>query len=171
MSSHTTDLSTRPPTGTDALGSPPVVPIDHSQLLRRGVAIVGLLGIALVHVIDATAKFHETQYLGWLYVGLIVGSVGAAAALVERDHRSAWVAAAGLSGLAFAGYALSRTTGLPAAHDDVGNWFEPLGLATLFLEASVLLVSIRELTAGRSGSFDTGTRYDVARSSVPRASR
>lgn len=126
---------------------PPTRPVrgDHSQLLRRGTAIMGLLAIAFVHVVDATAKFHETAYLGWAYVALIVGCLGAAVALIERDDRRAWLVAATLSGLAFAAFSISRTTGLPAANGDIGNWFEPLGLATLFAETVVLFVSARAL--------------------------
>ena len=78
---------------------------------------------------------------------------------VRYDGGEAWTfretlehasrAAAGLSAIAFAGYALSRTTGLPSAKDDIGNWFEPLGLATLFAEAVVFVVSARALTTQR----------------------
>ena len=38
------------------------------------------------------------------------------------------------------GYVLSRTTGLPDAKDDIGNWTEPLGLASLFVEGGVVAV-------------------------------
>jgi hypothetical protein len=37
--------------------------------------------------------------------------------------------------------AASRTTGLPAATGDIGNWSEPLGMASLFVEGSVALLS------------------------------
>jgi hypothetical protein len=123
-------------------------PLEESaQLLRRGVAVVGLAGIALVHVVDATGKFHETPYLGWAYVVLIVGCLAAGGMLIERDDRRAWIAAAGLSAAAFVAYALSRTTGLPSAKDDIGNWFETLGLATLFTEVLVLALALRAITA------------------------
>jgi len=34
----------------------------------------------------------------------------------------------------------SRTVGLPAATGDIGNWLEPVGLASLFVEATVVLL-------------------------------
>ncbi len=40
------------------------------------------------------------------------------------------------------GYVLSRTTGLPQATGDIGNWTEPLGLASLFVEGGVAAVAI-----------------------------
>jgi hypothetical protein len=126
-------------------GGPPHLEI--SQMLRRGVAVVGLAGIALVHVVDATSKFHETPYLGWAYVALIVSCLAIAGLLIERDDRRTWIAAAAVSCLAFVAYALSRTTGLPSAKGDIGNWFEPLGLATIFAEAIVAAVALRAVTA------------------------
>jgi hypothetical protein len=121
--------------------------LESSQLLRRGVAVIALAGIALVHVVDATGKFHETPYLGWAYVALIVGCVVIAGMLIEHDDRRTWIVVAGISILAFVAYSLSRTTGLPAAKDDIGNWFEPLGLATIFAEATATAVAIRAIAA------------------------
>jgi hypothetical protein len=44
-------------------------------------------------------------------------------------------------GSAIAGYVVSRTTGLPNATGDVGNWGEPLGVASLFVEGTVVALS------------------------------
>jgi hypothetical protein len=56
--------------------------------------------------------------------------------------RAAFLAAAVLAVSALVGYVLSRTTGLPNASGDVGNWTEPLGLASLFIEGSVIAVAL-----------------------------
>jgi len=133
----------------DARGAAPALRLDGSQLLRRGVAVIGLAGIALVHVVDATGKFHETPYLGWGYLALIAGCFAVAGMLLERDDRRAWTGAAALAAIAAVAFILSRTTGLPSAKDDIGNWFEPLGLATLFAEAVVVAVSLRALASLR----------------------
>ncbi|HEX3622535.1 MAG TPA: hypothetical protein VHT97_09485 [Acidimicrobiales bacterium] len=113
----------------------------HHRTITRAVAVLGLLGVALIHLLDLQSKFHETPYLGWAYVGLIVGTLATAAVLIRHDSRRAWVAALVLAGATFLGYALSRTTGLPSATDDIGNWLEPLGLASLFVESCVVLLS------------------------------
>jgi hypothetical protein len=65
-----------------------------------------------------------------------------AEALVRRDDRRAWAASALLSAAVLAGYAVDRTVGLPGATADLGNWLEPLGLASLFVEGVVLAVSV-----------------------------
>jgi hypothetical protein len=46
-----------------------------------------------------------------------------------------------IAGSAALGYVLSRATGLPHANGDIGNWTEPLGLASLFVEGSVVAVA------------------------------
>src|SRR3954447_19146095 len=107
----------------------------------RSVVAVGLAGIALIHLLDSIGKYHETRYVFWLYVALMVGSVVAAAVVLTRGSRFAWSAAGALAAGAIAGYVLSRTTGLPNAKDDIGNWTEPLGLASLFVEGGVAAVA------------------------------
>ena len=108
-------------------------------------AVVGLSSIGLIHLLDIPGKFTDAPYMGWLYVGLIVGSVGVAAVLIERHDRRAWAAAAAVAVAPLVGYVLTRTVGLPEARDDIGNWAEPLGLASLFVEGLVLFVSLGAL--------------------------
>lgn len=130
-------------TSTESTIAPTVAAKDTS--LRRGLAIVGLLGIALIHLIDLPGKIEETPYLGWAFVALIVASLLLAAVLAQRELRSAWLAVGGLAAAVVVGYVLSRTTGLPAADDDIGNWREPLGLASLFVEGVVIVVAATAL--------------------------
>ena len=47
--------------------------------ILRALAVVGLAGIALIHVLNAPSTFDETPYLGWMYIALILGSVALAA--------------------------------------------------------------------------------------------
>jgi len=120
------------------------------DLAMRAAGAVGLAGIALIHLLDSIGKYHETRYVFWLYVALMVGSVVTAAVVLTRGNRLAWSAACGLAVGAIAGYVLSRTTGLPNAKDDIGNWTEPLGLASLFVEGCVVALSVYALGVSRS---------------------
>jgi hypothetical protein len=124
------------------------------RVIARAAAVIGLLGVALIHLLDLQSKFEETPYLGVLYLALIAGSLATAAALVHRDERKAWIAAAVLSGLTIAGYAINRTVGMPSATEDIGNWLEPLGLASLFVESIVCAVSVYALADPRTRAND-----------------
>jgi|SRR5438552_17537575 len=123
--------------------------IEHlaRDFVTRAVGVVGLAGIALIHLLDSISKFSETPYVAWMYVGLMAGSVAVAAALVHSRDRRIWLAAGALAASAIAGYVLSRTVGLPNATGDIGNWTEPLGLASLFVEGAVVAVSAYAFTA------------------------
>jgi hypothetical protein len=111
----------------------------------RIVVVIGLLTIALIHLLDLPGKIEETPYLGVAFIALIIGSLVLAGVLSVEDNRTAWLAAAGLAAAVIVGYAISRTTGMPGAMDDVGNWLEPLGLASLFVEGTVVVFALPAL--------------------------
>jgi hypothetical protein len=121
------------------------------ELLRdaavRATTAVGLAGVAIIHAIDGIDKWSETRYMFWMYMALIAASLVTAGAVLLSRSRLPLMAAAAVAGSAFAGYVLSRTTGLPNATGDVGNWTEPLGLASLIVEGSIVAVVLAAFTA------------------------
>jgi len=116
----------------------------------EALTIVGLIGIAWIHLLDLGSKMAETPYLGAAYIGLIAGCIAAAVLLARRDRRG-FLLAGGLAGATFLGYCLSRTTGLPAATDDIGNWTETLGVCSLIAEGAVVALAAAALS-GRPGA-------------------
>jgi hypothetical protein len=122
----------------------------HAEPVSRALGAAGMMGIGLIHLLDAPGKFSETPYLGWMYVGLIGASLVTAYALVHGSSQRAWVAAAALAASAIVGFTLTRTVGLPQAMGDIGNWSEPLGMASLYIEGAVLALSARALLRARS---------------------
>jgi len=114
----------------------------EASLVARGVGAVGLAAIALIHLLDAPGKLSETPYMFWLYLALIAGCVSGAALLLRGTARLGWLAMIALSLSPLGGFVLDRTTGLPGATGDIGNWTEPLGLASLFVEACVIAVGV-----------------------------
>ena len=113
--------------------------IRHTAL--RGLGFGGLLAIALIHLLDVGSKFHETPYLGVLYVLLMVATVAVSFVLLHSGSSTAWAAGGALAGATLTGYVLSRTTGLPSSTGDIGNWSEPLGLASMFVEGTFIVLS------------------------------
>jgi hypothetical protein len=112
-----------------------------ASTVARSVAAVGLAAIGLIHLLDAPGKYSETPYMFWMYLALIAGCL-LGAVLLRSHARRGWAAALVLSSSPFIGYVLSRTTGLPGAMGDIGNWTEPLGLASLYVEACVFALGL-----------------------------
>jgi hypothetical protein len=109
--------------------------------VTRIIGIVGLVGIALIHTLQAPEAFEETGYLGALFIAAIVASLVLSAVLTRTSDLRAWAASGGLALAIIIGYVLTRTSGLPDASLDVGNWTEPLGLASLVAEGLVVCVT------------------------------
>ena len=113
---------------------------SSGAILPRVLGALLLLGIAVIHYLDLPGKLEETPYLGYLYIALMIGVVLAAGLLFYRP-RAGWTFGGLLALGAFVAYCLSRTTGLPNATDDIGNWGEPLGVASLVVEGVMVLLS------------------------------
>ncbi|GAC1433959.1 MAG: hypothetical protein NVSMB65_08020 [Chloroflexota bacterium] len=134
-----------------------LVTMGDTRGVERSVGAVGLAAIGLIHLLDAPGKWHESPSMFWLYLALIAGCLGGATMLLRRHSRLGWLAAVLLSTMPFAGYVLSRSTGLPGATGDIGNWTEPLGLASLFVEACTCALGVSMLVqAGRPTSGHAG---------------
>ena len=118
--------------------------------MRAGV-IFGLFGVALIHLLDVFSKLDETPYLGGLYIALIVASLAVGMRLIWTCNRRLLVMAAVIAGATFTAFVFSRTTGLPRSSDDIGNWEEPLGLASLFIEFFVVVLSVWAMSVLRPG--------------------
>jgi hypothetical protein len=121
--------------------------IRHTTL--RALGFGGMLGIALIHLLDVIGKIKETPYLGVMYIALMIASVVVAFYLLHTGSTLAWAAAGLLAAATLAGFILSRTTGLPNASDDVGNWTEPLGLASMFVEGAMVILAAYAWNLGR----------------------
>ena len=133
--------------------------------VARAIAVIGLAGVALIHLLDSPGTFDEQAYKGWLYIGLIGGSVATAAALIRSSDSRAWLAAALLPLGALGAFVISRTVGLPGGADDIGNWSEPLGLASLFVEGCLVALSVAVLSVRLPAS---SPRSVLARTAVAR---
>jgi len=125
---------------------------DPGSLLKallRGAGILGVLGIAVIHVLDLPRTLREVAYLPVLYVLLISGCLTACWLLLWEQPRPGWLAAGGLAAATLLAFVASRTIGLPGNPDDIGHWSEPLGVASLFVEGIVVTFSATALALGR----------------------
>ena len=72
-----------------------------------------------------------------------------AAALLFVRPRAGWTLGGTLALLTFVAYCVNRTVGMPGAVDDIGNWGEPLGVASLVVEGAMVLLSAAMLRSRR----------------------
>jgi hypothetical protein len=131
---------------------PDVVPGPISEATARLLAVLGIAGIAVVHILDAAGTYADTRYIFWLYMAIIVGAVPISLALLHWRSPLVWFGPLALALGPFVGYVLSRSVGLPSDSGDIGNWLETLGIASLFIEASVFSLSVTRLVLHRRGA-------------------
>lgn len=149
-------------TPTTTLDEPAVRHIVRDTA-TRAVAAVGLAGIGLIHLLDSIGKYGEVRYMFWMYIALIISSLGVAFAVIHVKSRMVFAAAGLLAASVLAGFIIDRTVGMPNATGDIGNWSEPLGLASLFVEGLVVAVSAYGFALASAGRRIAGRATGTAR--------
>jgi hypothetical protein len=127
------------------LESPATTPNGRAE--RRGIRVLGavlLLAAAVIHVIELQGAETGVLIVGFALSAL--STLAAALLLLSRGPRLGWLVGGGAAGLTFLAYVLSRSVGLPGDHEDIGNWGEPLGIASLVAEGVVVLAAVWALT-------------------------
>lgn len=117
------------------------------------------LAVTVVHILDQGGLvLQDPAYIGSLYLALEAGGVVAAGMLMFQRPASdrsrmtrrlapGWWVALGVAVGPLVGYLSSRSIGLPAYTSDIGNWTEPLGLASLAVEGALLVLTLGVLAA------------------------
>ncbi len=121
-----------------------------SESAARLLGVLGVAGVAFVHILDANSTFQDTRYVFWLYMVLIAGAIPVAGALIYGRSQLAWRASAALALVPLVGYIISRSVGLPGDPGDVGNWLDTLGMVSIFIETSLLALSLSRLMTIRA---------------------
>ena len=125
---------------------------DHDQVVARTVTALGLVGIALIHLVELPDTLGDQAYVGGLFIAAIVSSLLLVAVLSRTDDSRAWAATGGFAALVLIAFLFSRTTGLPGFTEYKGVWDDPNGLVSMVGDALVVLVSGAVL-ATRSTAF------------------
>jgi Na+/proline symporter len=114
---------------------------DHDEVVARTVTSLGLVGIALIHIIELPDTIGDQAYVGWLFIGAIVASLLLVSILTRTNDSRAWALTGGLAGLVLIAFLFSRITGLPGFTDYKGVWDDPNGLVSMVADGLVVLVS------------------------------
>ncbi len=136
-------MNTRLGTLTESMAGPADLAED---VLRRGLVVISLVGVALVHVLDAQGKIKNAPLVGWLYIPLIIACFVLAEILIRSSNELAWMAAGALSAATIIGFVLSRTIGLPSeGGHEIGKWTGDLGLSSMVLEGLIVWMVVAQL--------------------------
>jgi len=121
---------------------------------RRMAVGISLASIAAIHVLDLRSKFEEVPYLGVGYLLIIVASLVLLERLFVVGSRRDFLASAALATAVLLGFIVNRTVGMPGATDDIGNWFEPLGLLSILVEGFVVWQALAAVFSSRWNRVD-----------------
>jgi hypothetical protein len=117
--------------------------LDHAAVARRCALLTaaGLMGIAVVHLIDGPGSLSYELYIGVLELTLAAASVPLAITLAIRPVRDLWIAASALVWLALGFCLASRGTGLPGSTTATGNLGQTLGITNMATELAAIALS------------------------------
>lgn len=113
----------------------------------RALVIAAALVAAIAHVPVIAPHLDEAPYMGALFILLTVACLALAAVLAVHDSERVYALSVLTCGLAIIGYAATRLVAFPMLADDVGNWFEPLGVVSVLAEVVVVFVATRPVSA------------------------
>src|SRR4051795_8393828 len=123
----------------------------------RLVAAALLMGVAVTHVLDLPDKLEEAPYMAVLFILLIVASLALMLLLMAGRAAPEVRAISGLvCALTVVGYVLSRTVGLPQIEDHVGQWGDPIGVASLVFEVGLVWLAVHVARARQVVVPDAG---------------
>jgi len=122
---------------------------DRTLNHRRMAVGISLAAIAAIHVLDLQSKLEEVPYIGVMYILVIVASLILVERLFVVGSRLDFMASAAVAGVVILGFVVNRTVGMPGATDDIGNWFEPLGLLSILVEGFVVWQALAAVFSSR----------------------
>ena len=95
------------------------------------------------------------------YLGLISLAILLMQQLMRRESPLLFLAAGLLGAGVATAFIVTRTVGLPMAMDDIGNWTEPLGLASLVIDGYLVVQAVLALMSARNQDSFGRTRSAI----------
>ena len=117
----------------------------------RFVVSAGALLVAVAHILVTPEHLEEVPYLGILFVLLTIACSAIAIVVLVHDASLVYAVAGGICAATILGYVATRLVAFPMLADDVGNWWEPLGVVSVISEGVVVVAALMALSrpAGR----------------------
>lgn len=136
---------------------------DRTPLVLRLAGVAALLGIFWTHAIGVADKLAEVLYLGFGYTLILIVSVLCIVLLLmpsPTEQRWGWALGGLLALSTLVAYVLTRTTGLPQAGDDRGNWSESFAVWSTVAESAMIVLSAIALFSHRGHGPDTRSQIE-----------
>lgn len=108
-------------------------------------AIGLIVATGLIHFIEAPDAFREMPYKGVLFVANGVGALFSALGIYRGARNWGWLLGLIVAGGALLGYIASRTVGMPGLPAEPDAWLEPIGVASVIVEALFVILAFRVL--------------------------
>jgi hypothetical protein len=113
----------------------------------RWLLVPALLAAAAAHLPVISEHLAEAPYMGALFILLSAACVLLAAVLISFDSKALYALAVLTGALAIVGYLGTRLVAFPMLSDDVGDWLEPLGIASISTELVAVVSALTTLRA------------------------
>jgi ABC-type uncharacterized transport system permease subunit len=126
----------------------PQAATDTGQTLRFA-TIAAIAVAAVAHIPVISPHLHEAPYMGVLFIVFTVACLALGARMMVGETTWAYGAAAATCGAGVLAYVATRSVAFPQLSDDVGNWFEPLGVVSVLSESLVVGLALGALTRRR----------------------
>lgn len=125
----------------------------RNRLINAAGALLAV-AVSVIHVADqgGLTALKDPAYLGYGYWLLELAGVITAVLLLTRPHSVSWLLALGVAAGPLIGITISRSVGLPDATDDIGNWFEPLGMLAMAVELALVALSVTAIARTRTAT-------------------
>ena len=113
-----------------------------SQLLLRLATVASIVVAAVAHIPVIAPHLEDAPYMGVLFIALTAVCLSLGALIAATGSTGAYRASAAVCGAAVLAYAATRLVAFPQLADDVGNWFEPLGVVSVLSESLVVVLAL-----------------------------
>ncbi|MGN6160706.1 MAG: hypothetical protein ACTHOG_03280 [Marmoricola sp.] len=118
--------------------------------LSLRVALVAAIAVAAVaHIPVIAPHLDEAPYMGVLFIVFTVACFALGMAVAVTAKPWAYRASVAVCGAGVLTYVATRLVAFPQLSDDVGNWFEPLGVASVVSESVVVALALLVLQQRR----------------------
>jgi hypothetical protein len=122
-------------------------PVPSADPAVRASTASCLFAVGVFHALEIQGQLNGAA---WLTAGFCLLAVVAPTAglwLLTHPSLGAWQFGGVASAAALGGYILTRSVPVPGDPGDVGNWLEPLGLASILTESVILVLATSVLVA------------------------